>query len=134
MKRVFAAILPVLFFFDASCQSKSTDGAQNTVSFQNISQEEFLAKSANPNVIIVDVRTAEEVAEGYIKGAQVFADFNSDSFQKAIQNLDKTKTYLVYCRSGARSAKASEIMIQLGFNQVYNLTGGISRWTAEVIK
>jgi len=134
MKRLLIAALPILFFVEASCQSKSTDAGQSGASFQNISAEEFKTKATDPNVVIIDVRTKGEVADGYIKGATVFADVNSDDFQKTIANLDKTKTYLVYCRSGARSAKASDALVNQGFNQVFNLSGGILGWTGEVVK
>jgi rhodanese-related sulfurtransferase len=64
--------------------------------------------------MILDVRTPEEIAEGYIQGA-VFADFKAEDFRDKIQELDKTADYVVHCRSGQRSEKAIEIMAELGF-------------------
>jgi rhodanese-related sulfurtransferase len=49
-------------------------------------------------------------------------------FVTEIESLDKTKNYYVYCRSGMRSAKACEIMNELGFENAYNLVGGILEW------
>jgi rhodanese-related sulfurtransferase len=103
-------------------------------SIQNISQEEFLKIQAEGKAVVMDVRTAGEVSEGCIKGATVFADINSSTFQDDIAKLDKSKPYLVYCRSGARSGRAAQMMIDAGFTTVYNLNGGISNWSGEVEK
>jgi rhodanese-related sulfurtransferase len=83
---------------------------------------------------LVDVRTEGEVASGYIKGTTVFADVNSGDFSTKISKLDKSKTYIIYCRSGARSNKAANMMVQNGFKNVYNLNGGIMGWGGEVSK
>lgn len=101
---------------------------------QNIGQEEFIKLQAEPNAIVMDVRTAGEVAEGYIQGATVFTDVTGNTFQNDIVTLDKNKTYLVYCRSGARSGRAAQMMIDAGFTNVYNLDGGISNWTGPTSK
>jgi len=82
------------------------------------------------DLIILDVRTPEEYAGGYIAGA-VNLDFKSPDFAAKLDALDKTKTYLVYCRSGGRSAKAMGIMKEKGFNRVYNLRGGIMEWKTQ---
>ena len=50
----------------------------------------------------------------------------------AIEALDKTKNYYVYCKAGARSAQACSIMNQLGIANTYNLVGGFSQWQGEV--
>lgn len=64
--------------------------------------------------MILDVRTPEEIAEGYIQGA-VFVDFRADDFSEKVQELDKAADYVVHCRSGQRSEKAIAIMTELGF-------------------
>ncbi len=84
----------------------------------------------NPNFVIIDVRTPEEVADGYIENA-VNIDFYSETFRDEINRLDKDKTYLIYCRSGNRSVKALNIMEELNFQEVYNMSGGIIKWKAE---
>jgi rhodanese-related sulfurtransferase len=80
--------------------------------------------------VILDVRTAEEFATGYLAGA-VNLDFKSADFTGRLDELDKTKTCLVYCRSGGRSAKAMGMMKEKGFQRVYNLRGGILDWVAR---
>jgi len=79
---------------------------------------------------IIDVRTPEEFADGYIADA-VLIDINSADFQDRISQLDKSKTYLVHCRSGSRSGRAVAAMRELGFREVYNMLGGIVQWEAE---
>ena len=84
----------------------------------------------HPDVVILDVRTPGETAAGMIEGA-VEIDFRGDNFKDQISALDKDKTYLVYCKSGGRSASACEIMQEMGFEKLYNLDGGYTRWSAE---
>ncbi len=101
---------------------------------KNISQEEFATIVQEQKAIVMDVRTPSEISNGIIKGTTVFADVNGATFASQIEKLDKSKTYIVYCRSGARSSTASDIMIKSGFTKVYNLTGGISNWKGEISK
>lgn len=83
--------------------------------------------AADPEVVVLDIRTPEEVAAGAIPGARVF-DFYSATFQTDIGQLDRDTAYLVYCRSGNRSAQATQLMKNLGFTDVYELEGGILAW------
>jgi len=77
--------------------------------------------------VILDVRTPEERGEGCIEDS-ITADFYSPTFKTELGKLDKAKTYLVYCRSGRRSADSLEMMQSMGFVNVYNLEGGINGW------
>ncbi len=83
----------------------------------------------NKDFIIIDVRTPEEYADGHIEKA-VNLDYYSETFRSELDKLDKSKTYLVYCRSGRRSAGALDMMKELGFDKVYNMAGGILEWEA----
>ena len=83
----------------------------------------------NPEFVVLDVRTPEEFAEGHLENA-VNIDFNADSFRDNLNRLDKGNTYLIYCRSGNRSAQALATMNDLDFGDVYDM-GGIIDWTAE---
>ena len=76
---------------------------------------------------IIDVRTPEEFNEGHLKGA-VNIDFYAKDFQEQINKLDKNVPAFVYCHSGGRSEKASELMFQSGFVTIYDLQGGYSTW------
>ena len=84
----------------------------------------------DPGFVIIDVRTPEEFAEGHIEKA-VNIDFRSETFRDEVDNLDKNKTYLIYCRSGRRSADALNIMRELNFMKIYHMAGGMIEWTAE---
>lgn len=83
--------------------------------------------TAEPDVVLLDVRTPEEVAAGKIDGALTI-DVLDDTFGSKIAKLDKEKPYLVYCKSGGRSVKASKIMLEQGFTDVINMEGGYTAW------
>ncbi len=82
------------------------------------------------NFVTIDLRTPNEYAAGHI-GNATNLDYYSSYFRNELEKLDKTKTYLIYCQSGRRSAASLEIMKGLGFKEVYNVTGGIADWQAE---
>ena len=84
----------------------------------------------NPNFIILDVRTPGEFAGGHIEGA-INLDYNAPTFKDDLNGLDKTKVYLVYCRTARRSRGALDMMRALEFREVYHMLGGIVRWTSE---
>ena len=85
--------------------------------------KELIAKNKkNKDFIILDVRTAEEFAQEHLQGA-VNIDIHQDNFPEEIEELDHHKTYLVHCKSGARSRAACEFMTTVGFTQVYNIVG-----------
>jgi len=84
----------------------------------------------NPGFMIMDVRTPGEFASGHLQGA-INLDLNNDAFESKTGQLDKSKTYLVYCRSGHRSSKAVSMMKEKGFKSLKNLDGGISQWIEE---
>jgi len=83
----------------------------------------------NPNFVIIDVRTPEEYASGYIEKA-INLDYYSETFADELDKLDKDKAYLIYCRSANRSGKALDMMAELGFAEVYNMLGGMAQWEA----
>lgn len=101
--------------------------------FQNIDNAQFRKIMKEANTVVFDVRTPAEVAEAHIAGTHVFADINNaEEFEKAVLKLDKSKNYLVYCRSGARSARACKILEDKGFKgKIYNLAMGITGWDGE---
>ena len=78
------------------------------------------------------MRTSIEVASGYIPESEYFIDINGANFEQKIAELDTTKTYVIYCRSGARSGRAASYMSQNSFTEVYNLEGGILDYTGKL--
>lgn len=95
--------------------------------YRDVSVEEFSKLRLAINPIILDVRSPEELAEGFIPNYKQINFFNT-SFRKELERLDRAKTYLVYCRSGNRSGKACMMMSKMGFEKLYNLQGGIQAW------
>lgn len=88
--------------------------------------------TGNEEFAIIDVRTPQEYAGGYIENA-VNLDYYLKTFRDELDKLDKDKVYLIYCRTGKRSAGARDMMAELGFTEVYNMTGGIVRWEKEAL-
>jgi len=121
MKKVFALISSLLLLVGCST---STAGATN------MDVLEFSKKITESGVVILDVRTPGEFAEGYIEGARMI-DFQGGSFETEIASLDKDVTYAVYCRSGNRSGQAVKIMQDAGFRNLYNLEGGVIDWANQ---
>jgi rhodanese-related sulfurtransferase len=84
------------------------------------------------NAVILDVRTLAEVEQGIIPNAIHIDIYMGQGFVNELNKLDKTKNYYVYCRSGNRSRQACYLMDQMGFNNAYNLKGGIIDWNGEI--
>lgn len=104
------------------------------MSFQNIDGAAFAQGLANdPHAVLLDVRTPEEYNEGHLPGARNM-DIRAGDFFDNILNLESGKSYYVYCRSGARSATASNFIAEQGHEQVFNMLGGILAWTGEVVR
>ena len=99
-------------------------GQQN---FENYDVKEFAELIADSNVVILDVRKADEFAEEHIKGAVLIDQFQSDFVEEVKAKLLKEKTIAIYCRSGRRSANAAGKLADVGYKCV-NLKGGILAW------
>jgi rhodanese-related sulfurtransferase len=84
----------------------------------------------NRNFVILDVRTPAEFRDGHIEGA-INIDYYAPTFKQELNGLEKTKVYLLYCRTARRSRVALEMMKELGFREVYHMLGGIVRWQTE---
>ena len=110
MKKIII-ILSISFLFIA-CSNKG---------YKNLNIEKAIKLvNSSTNLIILDVRTREEYLAGNIPNS-INIDVLSQDFKSKIDMLDKNKEYLVYCRSGNRSAIASSIMSTNGFLNIYNL-------------
>ena len=96
-------------------------------SVKNVGVEEFDKLRAEKNTVVLDVRTAKEFQDGHIPGA-INLDYQSPDFQKKVSQLDKSKTYLVHCAGGVRSARACTIMDKVSFPHLVNLEPGFRGW------
>ncbi len=100
----------------------------------DLTQEEWAKQLlADTNAVVLDVRTQDEVDEGIIPNAVHIDIYGGQEFISKVEELDKTKNYYVYCRSGNRSGQACAIMNQLGFDNAYNLVGGIAEWEGDIV-
>lgn len=105
-------ILSLFIIFIISCSNKG---------YKNINLKKAIKTiNTSTNLILLDVRTAEEYSSGYIPNS-INIDVLSSDFKSKIGLLDKNKEYLIYCRSGNRSTIASSIMATNGFIEIYNL-------------
>ncbi len=95
--------------------------------YKNLNVNEFKSGIADKNAVILDVRSESELSEGSIKGYKM-VNVSRPDFADKVKNFDKSKSYYVYCRSGGRSGRACEIMSEMGFENLYNLSGGIMTW------
>ena len=95
--------------------------------YKTITALEFKTLKKEVRVAIIDVRNKTELLSGVIPNS-IHINVLKSSFKSEIKKLDQSKTYIVYCRSGIRSARACQIMKKLGFQDIYNLKGGILAW------
>lgn len=129
---LISTVALVMMVILSACANSSSEPAQEG-GVRQMDQSEFAKILKQEQAVVLDVRTPEEISAGYIKDATVFADINGPDFEARIDQLDKSKAYIVYCRSGARSDKAGSYMINKGFKKVYNLSGGIINWKGETV-
>jgi phage shock protein E len=87
-------------------------------------------RAGKTDFVILDVRTPEEFSEGHIAGA-VNLDVQERDFEKKLRALDRKKSYLVYCRTGNRSRKATVAMEGLGFRSIFHMNEGIVKWKQQ---
>lgn len=117
MKKILTCILTVLGLNTACGQGN----------YENADVNEFAELVADTNVVILDVRTADEYAEGHLERAINIDYHQSDFVEKAMASLPQDKKIAVYCRSGRRSAGAAGKLGDKGYTLV-NLKGGIIAW------
>ena len=102
--------------------------------FVLLDYKDFKTRVNDNNIQFFDVRTPEEYNLGHIKGA-VNIDFNNEEvFYKSFNNINKSKPVYLYCRSGNRSKKSADKLIELGFSKVYDLKGGYIEWNLNELK
>lgn len=97
--------------------------------FTLVSAQEAAATIADPpaDLVILDVRTPDEFAEGHIEGA-IMVDFYSEEFDAQLAGLDPDVPYVVYCQSGNRSGQTITKMEAIGFQSVDDIDGGVIAW------
>ena len=135
MKKVLIGILGLSLALACNSGSSNSEGGKVETQTSAVVQEDIPTEKAmrmleSGDIVLIDVRSADEYSSGHIKGA-LNIDVNSEGFEEKVDGLDKSTTYVVYCHSGRRSAKSSDIMIDRGLKNVYNILGGISEWSNQ---
>jgi phage shock protein E len=125
MSIVMAGLLLALSWVWAGT-ARAADAADKPV-HRNVKADEFEKLIKEPDTVILDVRTPKEYARDHLKGS-VLINFGAKDFNDKVKQLDKSKTYLVYCAVGGRSSRACGKLDEYGFTKVVNLQGGIKAW------
>lgn len=122
----FLALVMVMVVACSSPDKKSSDGTeQGTARLSPEMFKENLSTASQP--VLIDVRTPGEVQEGIIQGA-VNMDIKDSTFTDKLKDLDKSKSYFLYCKAGKRSDDAAKQMEEMGFKRISVLDGGIVEW------
>jgi rhodanese-related sulfurtransferase len=104
----------------------ASQSASQQISYQIISVSEASAMiQSSPNLLVVDVRTTEEFAQGHLQGA---INIPLSNLPTQISSLGRNRPVLVYCQTGHRSAQAATLLTNAGFTQVYDMNGGLNAW------
>jgi len=123
MKTNLFSFILIAFLF-ISCQG------QQSRTVQTVDAKIFAEKlKATKSPQLLDVRTPEEYNQEHIENA-TNVNWNDADFASKAEKFDKSKPLFVYCKVGGRSSQAAFKLIELGFNEVYNLEGGIMKWNA----
>lgn len=135
MKNTLLGALALMLFLTACNAADNThnngtsySSSQPTPTVKVLNAKDFqqlLAQKSDAQLL--DVRTPQETAQGMIEGAKAI-NFYAANFQAQTQTLDKDKPVFIYCRSGARSAQAVQVLKKQGFNEIYELRGGYNAW------
>jgi len=123
-------ILWIVFFTLTIAGTALAAGSPVTNVTVGKAQKLITERAGKADFVILDVRTPDEFAEGHIDGA-VNLDVQSPDFEKGLRKLDRTKSYLVYCRTGNRSRRATLTMDALGFRSIFHMTEGIVKWKQQ---
>ena len=98
------------------------------ISYQTIDSNKAM-ELIEDDAVIIDVRTAQEFASGYIDGAINIPVDNISSI-----DYEKDTVIILYCASGMRSSNAAKALIDLGYTNIYNLDGGLINWGFDLVE
>ena len=132
MKRMLAGVAAIVMLAAVGCSKPSTapepEPARTSASapVSNISAGDLLAKiKAGEKLLVVDVRTKDEFAQGHVPGAQLV---DLQTIEQGITKYAKDQELYLICRSGNRSAQAYAILQGMGYTKLHNITGGMTEW------
>ncbi len=124
-KTTFTAIALAGALILGSCgDSTATDSKLELTPVSDVTE---IVSAPPADLVILDIRTPEEFGTGHIDGA-INIDYYAADFEAQLSGLDLTVPYVMYCNSGNRSSNALPLMDSIGFEEVYELDGGIQAW------
>lgn len=126
LKSALVCVIAVMGLIVAQANGADSKSAPPTTqpTVKKITLEEFEKMRKDKGAVVLDVRTPREFEAGHVPGA-VNIPWQSPDFDKQVEKLDKSKTCLVHCYSGSRSAAATKEMTKLNFDHLFDFSGGM---------
>ncbi|OUU58096.1 MAG: hypothetical protein CBC20_06025 [Verrucomicrobia bacterium TMED60] len=135
-------ILIIGLFMNSSCEQKEAENSATesmVLPVQETKIENIKAMEAakmlekNPDMMVLDIRTPEEFNSGHIP-TSMNIDYKAENFELEIKKLDRSKPYLMHCRSGRRSTAALDTFRKHRFDHIIHIDDGILGWNKELTK
>lgn len=128
---LFTALFVILLIVGCSRTGADDSNGTATVGYQEISAEQLKPMmDSDNNLLVVDVREKDEYRQGHLQGSVLIP---MSEFTSHLNELPKEKEIVVVCETGARSAQVADYLVQQGYKQVYDLTGGLSAWPYTLV-
>ena len=131
MKSLNISLIVFFLFISSTCsgQKENTDTTQTDIKKTTVSVQEMKEISeSDKDIFVIDVRTKPEYDNGHLSFADVLISYDSLEFYLDSLPEDKESEIYCYCRSGRRSQIATEYLLSIGYNNVFNMTGGMIAW------
>jgi len=134
--KIALSLVLVSGIFFTSCQTNQVEYVitneeiqQIISSLNNVHEIDF----TNDSNVLIDVRTPEEYKEGHVRGA-INLNYKDENFAKKVSELDSTKNYYIYCKSGVRAKSAEAIMLENNLKKIHTFQDGMSTYEGEIVK
>jgi len=128
---VLILVLTGAIFHMSSMENSNTNVLGAVSVFSDITPEQFNQALNSGRFTLIDIRTIDEYNAGHLKNAKQSDYYQTQAFSNYLDSLDKNARYLIYCRTGKRSAASLQIMQEKGFTNVYDLAGGYNAWVSS---
>ncbi len=129
MKRSISAAMLILFTLAGNLAAAQEKRLKEDITCEQ-ALELIQKHEKDASFVILDVRTPDEFNAGHLMNAENI-NFRAEDFKQQLEKLDKTRTYLIYCRKGGRSASAIGMMNDLKFTSVFHLYEGYDLWKSK---
>ncbi|MEL7833777.1 rhodanese-like domain-containing protein [Fodinibius sp. Rm-B-1B1-1] len=116
---IFALVISGILLIQACGEGEQ----QTQTEVKELTGKQFQQQKEQQAGVIIDVRTQEEYDNGHLAEVDRHYNLLNGDFEAQLDSLEKDETYYLYCRSGNRSEKAAKLMIDQGFEKVYNIGG-----------